>query len=150
MRRVIGLILLGIVAALTINSWSSEKSDRLTKAPIPASEAKATKTKHPLSQHQIDLRDEGIQNVGWVAGNAKGHPIWPQVRDYVTSGGLYYVAFVHLSSGRLPDDAEALANVRLYDAWVKRGASAPFNEKEGVSRIQRMIDIAEELKATFP
>lgn len=152
MRRVIGLVLLGILAALTINSLGSEKSDRLTKSPTVnrQDEAEATNTKIRLTQHQVELRNEGIQNVGWVAGNAKGHPIWPQVRGYVTPGGSYYTAFVHLSSGQLSDDAEALANVRLYNEWVERGSSVPFNEREGTSRIRRMIDIAEELKATFP
>lgn len=98
-----------------------------------------------LSARQIDLRDEAIQNIGWLAGNARGHPIWPQVEPFVGEGGQYYDAFLRISSGRYSDELEASMNVQLYRQWRERGAALPFNERDSTSRIQRVIAIAREM-----
>lgn len=98
------------------------------------------------------LRDEAIQNVGWVAGNSHGHPIWPQMKGYVGRGGSYYKAFVSLAPpglSRAEQQAEAHHNVRLYEKWFERGEQAAFNEAEATSRIQRVLQISEELKRAF-
>lgn len=99
------------------------------------------------TSHQIaDLRDEGICNVGWLAGNSYGHPIWPQVRGFVGEGGEYYNAFVLVRAPHESERVAAQANVRLYNQCRERGENAPFNERESISRIQRAIDISEELR----
>lgn len=92
-----------------------------------------------------ELRDEGICNIGWVAGNAYGHPIWPQVREFVDTGGTYYNAFVLLRAPGERDTVAASANVALYRECRERGGQQNFNEAASISRIQRAIDIVAEL-----
>ena len=94
------------------------------------------------------LRDQGITNIGWVAGNAAGHPIWPQVEPFVGKGGNYYNAFVRLKPPGSNEQVEAYSNVALYEEWVKTGESAPFNETDCVAKIQRVLQIADELAKT--
>lgn len=108
---------------------------------------KADPSRPAQSDRFVDLRDEGIRNVGWVAGNARGHPVWPQLREFVEPGGSYHDGFVRLWSGRRSQASEAAANVALYNEWVRRGENQPFNEREAMSRIQRMQEIAVELKS---
>jgi hypothetical protein len=60
------------------------------------------------------LRDQGIKNIGWVAGNAAGHPIWPQVEPFVGKGGTYYNALVRLKTPGANEEVEAYSNVALY------------------------------------
>lgn len=96
-----------------------------------------------------ELRDEAICNIGWVAGNAYGHPIWPQVRDFVGEGGTYYDAFVRLRAPGESDELAASANVALYQECRERGQGLAFNERASISRIQRVIDISEELRGVL-
>jgi hypothetical protein len=72
------------------------------------------------------LRDQGIKNIGWVAGNAAGHPIWPQFEPFVGEGGNYYNAFIRLQPPGSNDKVEAYSNVALYREWVKTGEKSPF------------------------
>lgn len=91
------------------------------------------------------LRDQGIKNIGWVAGNAAGHPIWPQVEPYVGKGGNYYNALVRLKTPGGNEEVEAYSNVSLYREWVKIGEKSSFNENECISKIQRTLQIVDEL-----
>jgi hypothetical protein len=105
----------------------------------------------PLQLSAIDnerfrqLRNQGIKNIGWVAGNAVGHPIWPQVEPYVGKGGNYYNALIRLRTPGANDEVEAYSNVALYREWVKIGEKTSFNEEECITRIQRTLQIVDEL-----
>jgi hypothetical protein len=105
-----------------------------------------------LSARAVELRDEAIRNLGWVAGNAQGRPEWPRIRDKVDKDGTYTKAWLRISSGRMPDLAEASANLRLYEEWRAIGARAPWRPDESVARLLRVNGIATEfpdaLKAT--
>ena len=57
------------------------------------------------------LRDQGIKNIGWVAGNAAGRPIWPHVEPYVGKGGNYYNALIRLKTPEGNEEVEAYSNV---------------------------------------
>lgn len=106
----------------------------------------------PLVGHAQDnlreLRDEGLRNIGWVAGNAYGHPVWQDIKRYVGKGGSYYDLFTRLAPQGSNAEAEAYQNVSLYRNWFEKGQDQPFNEKEAVLRIQRVHQIVEELKST--
>jgi hypothetical protein len=91
------------------------------------------------------LRNQGIKNIGWVAGNAAGHPIWPQVEPFVGKGGNYYNALVGLKTPGAKEEVEAYSNVALYREWVKIGEKTSFNEKECITKIQRTLQIVDEL-----
>ena len=91
------------------------------------------------------LRNQSIKNIGWVAGNTAGHPIWPQVEPYVGKGGNYYNTLIRLKTPGANDEVEAYSNVALYREWVEIGEKASFNEKECMTRIQRTLQIVDEL-----
>ena len=97
------------------------------------------------AQSFAELRNEGICNIGWVAGNAHGHPIWPDVRPYVGEGGEYYDAFLRLLAPGETPEVQAHLNVRLYNECRSQGGQHVFNEAEGMSRIVRSNDIVNEL-----
>ncbi len=153
---VIGVILLGV--------GSRQKTDMLlpdidqNRAVNDAAKAKATKRRLAekaenerasrrcaTAQSLEKLRDQGIRNVGWVAGNTQGHPIWPQMRPFVGEGGEYYNAFVRIATCGLDDETVAFMNVRLYNEWVEKGRLFPFNEAESMRRTQRSIQIVKEM-----
>ena len=92
-----------------------------------------------------DLRDQGIKNIGWVAGNVEKTQLWPQIKPYVGKGGNYYESFLRLKAPNEKDEAAAIGNVNLYRKWKKIGAEQPFSEAEAMSRIQRTIQISEEI-----
>jgi uncharacterized protein YraI len=92
-----------------------------------------------------EFRDDGIRLIGWVAGNARNHPIWPEVRGFVGEGGQYYTALVQIAAPGEDHAAAAYANVALYREWVERGQQQPFNEDEAVNRIQRANQVVQEL-----
>lgn len=91
------------------------------------------------------LRDQGIKNIGWVAGNAAGHPIWPELERYVGEDGNYYNAFIRLKPPGSNDEVEAYSNVALYREWVKTGEKSPFNETDCLAKMQRTLQILPEL-----
>lgn len=91
------------------------------------------------------LRDEGISNIGWVAGNTYGHPIWPQMKPYVGKGGEYYNFFISLGAQTANQEAQAYANIQRYNEWFDRGQSIPFNEPEAMRRAQRSVEIVSEI-----
>lgn len=93
-----------------------------------------------------DLRNQGIKNIGWVAGNTEKTPLWPQVESYVGRGGSYYDALLRLKASNEDSDAAAMANVNLYTKWKGIGSEQPFNEAEAIRRIQRTIQITDQLK----
>jgi hypothetical protein len=93
-----------------------------------------------------ELRDQGIKNIGWIAGNAAGNPIWPEIEQYVGKRGVYYEFFVRLRTpGGPSDDVQAYSNVSLYNDWVKIGERVPYNEEECTARTQRTLQIIGEL-----
>ncbi len=96
------------------------------------------------------LRDEGIENIGWVAGNSYGHPVWPEVKGYVGKDGDYYNLFVRLAPKGSDHETEAFHNVSLYNKSFEEGQKQPFNEHESTLRTQRILQIVEELKALLP
>lgn len=99
------------------------------------------------SEEFKNLRDQGIKNIGWVAGNTEKTPLWPQLKPYVGQGGNYYDAFVRLKAPNEKDEAAAaMSNVGLYRKWKKIGAEQPFNEAEAMMRIQRTIQLSEEIE----
>jgi hypothetical protein len=105
----------------------------------------------PLDLAAIDtnrfrqLRDQGIKNIGWVAGNAAGHPIWPEVEPFVGEGGNYYNAFVGMNTPGSNGKVEAYSNVALYREWAKAGEKSPSNETDCLTKIQRTLQISDEL-----
>ena len=105
--------------------------------PFLSSEAKS----EPIA----DLRDEGICNIGWIAGNARGHAIWPELRPYVGEGGEYYDGLVRLRAPGETDEVAAYGNVALYDRCSDQGASYPYNEQESMDRVVRLLQIIDEL-----
>jgi hypothetical protein len=97
------------------------------------------------AQDIAELRNEGICNIGWAAGNAYGHPVWPQVKPHIGRGGTYYDAFVRLKAPGEDDYVAANMNLARYKECWERGERLPFNEAEGIARIQRAIDIVKEM-----
>ncbi len=92
-----------------------------------------------------ELRDQGIQNIGWVAGNSSKHPIWPQMKPFVGRGGTYYETLVRLKVPGSDSQTEAYSNVALYRKWKNIGSKITFNEAECMNRIKRTIQITKEL-----
>ena len=116
-------------------------------AAMPKS-AKPSSTGIPLNAKLCKLRDQAIQNIGWVAGNSYDHPIWPEMEQYVGRGGVYYDTYVSLKCGLHRDEATtALANVQLYRDWFEKGRKKSFNEPDNMRRIKRVIQINDELRA---
>ena len=118
-------------------------------AATPASAGAAPRLSSEAEARMMRLRDEAITNVGWVAGNAYGHPIWPQIEGYVGKGGEYYDFFMRLAPSGLTDieqQVQYAANLRRYEAGRKQGSSQSFSEAAASARIQRVLDIIEELK----
>ncbi|MDQ3582624.1 MAG: hypothetical protein M3495_13915 [Pseudomonadota bacterium] len=97
------------------------------------------------SERFRQLRDQGIKNIGWVAGNAAGHPIWPQVEPFVGKGGNYYNALIRLKTPGANEEVEAYSNVAIYREWVQIGEKTSFNEDECITRIQRTLQLVDEL-----
>lgn len=128
-----------LLIALAVLIWaaSMQGEDRKTET--------ARAERPEMSERFVELRDEAIRNIGWVAGNARGQAIWPEVRPHVGRDGEYYEAFVSLSSGRADDETEAMMNVSLYNDWVERGEERPFSPAEAMSRIERVQQIAAEM-----
>ncbi len=93
------------------------------------------------------LRDEGLQNIGWVAGNARGYSAWETVRPYVDEGGTYYNFFIRLGVPGEPQDIEAHHNLDLYAESVALGKHADHNESEEADRTKRLVAISTEIAA---
>ncbi len=77
------------------------------------------------------LRDEAIANIGWVAGNAYGHPIWPEVEPFIGPGGTYYEILLRTGIPGSDPEIEVSLNVQRYREAFDRGKAATFNEAEG-------------------
>lgn len=92
------------------------------------------------------LRDQGIQNIGWVAGNASDNAIWPQVEPYVGKSGTLYKAFLFAVSPGADETAEVISNVDLYNVWLEKGEQAPHDEAACMAKTKETQDLAEELK----
>lgn len=93
------------------------------------------------------LRDEGIDNIGWVAGNAYGRPIWAQVKPYVGEDGSYYRVLISLSTQGPNSAGEAMANIDRYKSAVKLGRSQRYDEADMLRRVERTNQIAKEISA---
>lgn len=92
-----------------------------------------------------ELRNEAVQHIGWVAGNAYGHPEWSTLRPYVGKGGQYYNFFfgLILSGSNRRTEISYLAS--LYREWFMKGQTQPFNVKEANQRIGRVREIVEDI-----
>ena len=96
------------------------------------------------------LRDEAISNIGWVAGNAYGHPIWPEVEPFIGRGGTYYNTLLRTGIPGSDPEIEAALNVQRYREAFDRGKAEAFKEAEGASRLQRVNDIVAEISKLLP
>jgi hypothetical protein len=92
------------------------------------------------------LRDEAIANIGWVAGNAYGHPIWPEVEPFIGPGGTYYEILLRTGIPGSDPEIEASLNVQRYREAFDRGKAATFNEAEGASRLERINEVVAECR----
>jgi hypothetical protein len=118
----------------------------------PASGLLVTKPHGTVStdarQQIADLRDEAIDTIGWIAGNARGHTTWSQVQAYVGKGGPYYKFLISLKGPvGSNDEAEALGNLQRYDRAVETGANASFSTSEEVDRTKRAVAISKQIGA---
>ncbi len=97
-----------------------------------------------------ELRDEAVQHIGWVAGNAYGHPEWPTLRPYVGKGGQYYnfLFGLMLRGANRRTDISQLAS--LYREWFTMGQKQPFNVKEATQRIVQVRQIVDDINAYLP
>jgi len=105
------------------------------------------------AQSVADLRDEGICNTGWIAGNAYGTAIWSQLRPYVGENGEFYNGFIRIrapSEDGLEGRLVASMNINLYNECRERGSNMPFNGEEIESRAIRNNQIIDELNARLP
>lgn len=91
------------------------------------------------------LRDEAVQHIGWVAGNAYGYPEWSTLRPYVGKGGQYYNFFFGLMPGGSNRRTEISHLASLYREWFTKGQTKPFNVKEANQRIGRVRQIVEDI-----
>ena len=141
MLAVIGILFLVGVIYLYGTKSNSSKNNRqaavVSQTETSESRAKAARFR--------DLRNEGIRNIGWVAGNSKGHPIWPEIKPYVTAGGEYYEFFMRLAPPGSDHKVEAIMNVNLYRAALEDGQKLPFNEMQNILRIKRAITIGPQI-----
>lgn len=97
------------------------------------------------SRNFTDLRDEGIADIGWVAGNARGHPIWPDVKMHFGEEGDVYDRLMMLGTPGQTQTISAGLNVALYDRSVEQGAAAYYDEAEETRRAVRVSQIFKEL-----
>ncbi len=114
---------------------------------------------HPLATGRGDVGsrvgprvNDAIRMLGRIAGNSYEHPIWPEVKPYVARGGQYYDFFLRLAPpglSRSEQEAEAFANVRLYQEWFEKGRAQPFNESDNINKIRRIQQIATEVIAVY-
>ena len=105
------------------------------------------------AQSLRELRDEGICNTGWIAGNAYGTAIWPQLRPYVGRDGEFYNGFIRIRAPEeddLDDQLVASMNISLYNECRENGANAPLNGDEIQSRAIRNNQIVDALNAQLP
>lgn len=129
----IGLFVWGVIAAKE-NSGSDTPSPPVSR----------------FSQIEIDrmvsLRDEALDNIGWVAGNAYGRPLWPKVQGFVGEGGSYYEAFVAIApEGQTA--AQAMSNLARYKRAVELGKRSRYDERDMMRRIERVNQITSALTA---
>lgn len=139
------LLLIVIVLAYGGNGDRSREIEPIVPAAAPA--APAARADPELAYRLRTLRDEAIANIGWVAGNAYGHLIWPELRPYIGRGGEYYDSFMRLAPPGADHQTEAALNVALYQKWFERGQAAPFNEPEGMRRLERLNALVGETTA---
>ena len=102
-------------------------------------------------QAYVELLDEALYNLGYVAGNAYGHAIWSEARQFVGIDGEYTMAFRQLGRPGVDDLGAALRNRQRYEEGAEAGRATPFDENENLSRTQRVIQIMErDLPAVLP
>lgn len=146
---VVGVVAVNWVATHRGTTTLADASTQTDSAPQPAPITKGHWT--AALEHQFtDLRDEALADVGFVAGNAKGHAIWPQVRDYVDEDGQYTKFYESLATPReQQSDAEgqALLNIQTYEAGVGKGSAAAYDPSDDTDRAQRIVQIGTEIGA---
>ena len=99
-----------------------------------------------------ELRDHAIRMLGWVAGNTYGTPLWPEVKQNIGRGGVYYNFFVRLRPPGLKKrtlEAEAIHNIRLYLEWFEKGQTRTYNEADNMNKLGRILQIGEEVIAVY-
>ena len=112
---------------------------------LTAEEKARVKERKALEAQAPTLRrlpDEAIANIGWVAGNAYGHPIWPEVEPFIGPGGTYYEILLRSGIPGSDPEIEASLNREAFD----RGKAATFNEAEGASRLERVNEVVAECR----
>ncbi len=94
-------------------------------------------------RHYVELLDEAIYNVGYVAGMAYSHPVWPETRAFVGPDGQYTRALLVVRRPGLSDEATATMNLDRYEEGRDAGSVQAFSESDAAARTQRVIDIVE-------
>lgn len=136
--RPLNLAVVAIVGAAIV--WYALPSNQPGQSIIPPASADWTR-------QFTDLRDEGITNIGWIAGNAKGHPGWSMLRQHYGEDGDIYNGFIVLGTPGQAADTSAAINVSLYDQATEKGAAAKYDEAEETLRALRIAEVLKELTA---
>lgn len=127
--------------AFYVASHQPVEAAGITATPQPTASTIASRRK------LANLRDEGIDTIGWIAGNSRGHTTWPQVQPYVGKDGQYYNFFISLKGADgAGDEVEALGNIQRYEGAVATGTSSPFSEAEEFDRTKRAVQILKQIE----
>lgn len=94
-------------------------------------------------RHYVELLDEALYNVGYIAGMVEGHPIWPVVYLHVGPDGVWASLLLSLRRPGLSDDVAAKANLSRYREGQEAGSGQEFNEPDMRARSLRVYDIIE-------
>ena len=141
----------GVVVILIVVGEGEDRNSPDEVAPPPQTSVATNQPRAPVDKQLAyrlrTNRDEAIVNIGWVAGNAYGHPIWQDLRAHVGRGGDYYDVFMRLAPPGTDHQTEAMLNVALYEEWFERGQAAPYNEAEMLRRTERVLMLVEEGRA---
>ena len=118
-----------------------------TKAGVATLFVLLTLSQSVLAQGSLrGLRDDAIRHMGWIVGNTENHRIQREMKQAKGSGGNYYEVFMRLAPRGSDHQTEAWGNVSLYRDWFEKGRMAQlFNEPEGMRRLQRVLQIIEEI-----
>jgi hypothetical protein len=127
------------------NAYARTKPQSGTSAALASTAQRSTTAEQATWKRLRQLRDEGIDNIGWIAGNTRGQAIWPQVEPYVGRDGEYYNAFIRLTTHEADPQTVASMNVGRYRDAVERGQAMPFSESEALSRTRRTVQIVAEM-----
>lgn len=127
------LVVGGVYRMLGVSEPSSSSSTATSEG---------SKLSEGAKQRIAALRDEALENIGWVAGNAYGRPAWPRVKEYVGEGGTYYKTLTEI----VVEGPQAFySNVEKYKAAEKRGRASRYDDSDMTRRVQRVMQIIDEM-----